>query len=607
MASRARSSLAALAALVAVLAVAGCVSVPSAGPVLSYPLAQQTSGQNGQNLQVIARGPGSTWKPNDIVTGFLTAAAAIGDQQVAREYLTPQASKRWNPSWNAYVYKTGPYVQNPEYQSQPARPKRGGKSTAKGGKQAPQRATVEVDGSISAGLVGRGTYAVPSSSEPFGPQEFELVKTSDGWRISSAPPSELLLTQGQFADDYELRSLYFFDPNNLSLVPDPVYVPLQATTANLVNRLVTDLITPPKDWLAEATQTSFPVGTKPTVTVTGQLATVELTGHFGSAQSQKTLWPQVSAQLLYTLIGSGQGGSQVQSVELLVNGQPKYPGNSQGNPVQHLTEAGYKPAYGASSTVYYLDSAGYLSSRNLATGKELQIAKIGTRYSQIAVSPDGEYLAALRNGSLYVGSVGGPLKKREGSGYTTISWDRTNNLWTTSGGQILTFRAGASPGSPQARPITAEVAPPDGGLITAVRIAPDGVRVALIINGNELTFGAIVWQQGSGHGLGGSVRIDPSPFSVSDLTDAGFTAVTWYGPNNVITLSGSGTTLTEYPVNGGTSTSQLLDQPVNSITASSGQPLIAGVAKGGAIQQAPTLTGAWTPVPAKGVSPTYPG
>jgi hypothetical protein len=66
-------------------------------------------------------------------------------------------------------------------------------------------------------------------------------------------------------------------------------------------------------------------------------------------------------------------------------------------------------------------------------------------------------------------------------------------------------------------------------------------------------------------------------------------------------------TLTEYPVNGGTSTSQLLDQPVNSITASSGQPLIAGVAKGGAIQQAPTLTGAWTPVPAKGVSPTYPG
>lgn len=607
MASRARVVLAALAALAAVLAVAGCVSVPSAGPVLSYPLVQQTSGQNGQNLQVIAAGPGANWKPNDIVTGFLTAAAAIGDQQVAKEYLTPQASKNWNPSWSAWVYKTGPDVQNPIYKSQPTGPRRGGKSTVKGGKQAPQQATVVVNGSISAKLTGRGTYAVPSSPQSFELPEFELVKTADGWRISHAP-SELLLTQNQFADDYELRSLYFFDPNNLFLVPDPVYVPLQATTDNLVKGLVTDLITPPKDWLAEATQTSWPGGTKrPTVTVTGQLATVELTGHFGSAQSQKTLWPQVSAQLLWTLVGSGQGGSQVQSVELIVNGQPKYPGNSQGNPVQHLAEAMYQPAYGASSTVYYLDSAGYLTSRNLATGKEQQIAKVGVKYSQIAVSPDGKYLAALREGSLYVGSVDGPLAKRQGSGYTTMSWDRADNLWTTSGGQILTFRAGASLGSPQAKPITADVLPPNGGLITAVRVAPDGVRVALIINENELTFGAIVWQQESGHGLGGSVRIYPSPFSVSDLTDAGFTAVTWYGPNNVITLSGSGMTLTEYPVNGGTSTSQLLDQPVNSITASSGQPLIAGVAKGGAIQQAPTLTGAWTPVRAKGVSPAYPG
>src|ERR1700733_5531769 len=93
--SRARTALASLAALVAVLAVAGCVSVPSAGPVLPYPVAQQTSGQNAQNLQEIAAPPGFNWKPNEIVTGFLTAAAAIGNQQVAKAYLTPSASKKW--------------------------------------------------------------------------------------------------------------------------------------------------------------------------------------------------------------------------------------------------------------------------------------------------------------------------------------------------------------------------------------------------------------------------------------------------------------------------------------------------------------------------------
>jgi hypothetical protein len=610
-ASPVRAALSALVALAITLAVAGCVSVPSAGPVLSYPVAQQTSGQNGQNVQVIAAGPGSNWKPNQIVTGFLAAAAAIGDQQTARAYLTPQASKRWNPSWNALVYKTGPFVQTPEYPPPATGSQRGGKKAAKGGKQAPQRATVVVDGNISARLSGHGTYAVPSSSTLFGPVDFGLEKAPGGqWRISSAP-SDLLLTQVQFADDYELRNLYFFDPNELHLVPDPVYVPLQATTTTLMNGLVDDLIVQPKDWLGQgATQTAFPAGTKRIggVTLSGGTATVNLGGAIATAPNQKTLLAQVSAQLLWTLIGSGQGGSQVQTVELLVNGQPKYPsGNSQGISVQHQSEASYWPAAGSSGAFYYTDSAGYLCSRKDVSGNQVQIAKVGTGYSQIAVSPDGKYVAALRGGSLYLGPVNGRLAKRQGSGYTTISWDLTDNLWTTSSGQILTFRADAGPNSPQAKPITADVPSPDGGQITAVRIAPDGVRVALIINSDELAFGAIVWQQGARPGLAGaSVKIYLSPFSVSDLTVGGFTAVTWYGPFNVITLSNPGSTLTEYPVNGGTSTSQLLDDPVDSITASSGHALIAGIGKGAMIE-APTLTSAWVPVTGKGFVPTYPG
>jgi hypothetical protein len=616
-ASRARALLAPLTGLAVALAVAGCVSVPSAGPVLSYPVAQQTSGQNGQNVQDVAAGPTSNWQPNEIVTGFLTAAAAIGDQQVAREYLTPQESKRWNPSWSANVYSTGPYVETPQLQPPTtAPPQRGGKSAAKGGgKQAPERAQVVVEGHISASLSGHGTYAVRSSSTPPYQELFELEKVNGQWRISSAP-SALLLTQGQFAGDYELRNLYFFDPDNNYLVPDPVYVPLQASPTTLMNHLVNDLIAPQKDWLTEgATQTAFPAGTKfvgSGVTLTGGTATVDLGGAIASAPNQRTLLAQVTAQLLWTLIGSGQGASQVTSVQLEVNGQPKYPqGNSQGIAVQRQSEASYTPAFGASSVFYYVNSAGYLCSRDQVTGKQVQIAKIGTAYSQIAVSPDGKYLAALRRGSLYMGSVDGSLTKRAGSGYTTISWDPTDTLWATTGGQILALRGGVDTNSPQARPIAADLCTLDGCSpatgITALRVAPDGVRVALIIDSNELSFGAIVWQQGTGPGLGEAAKIEVSPFSVSDFINAvGFTAVTWYGPNDVITLGSPGSTLTEYPVNGGTSTSQLLDQSVDSISASSGQALIAGVAKGG-IFEAPTLTSAWAPVAVKGTSPTYPG
>ncbi len=103
-----------LAAVTAALAVTGCVSMPSAGPVLSYPVSQQTGGQNGQNLQFSAQPPGAGWNPQQIVSGFLIAAAANQDQ-VAREYLAPAERKRWNPSLTTttYVYKSRPNVLNP--------------------------------------------------------------------------------------------------------------------------------------------------------------------------------------------------------------------------------------------------------------------------------------------------------------------------------------------------------------------------------------------------------------------------------------------------------------------------------------------------------------
>jgi hypothetical protein len=80
----------------------------------------------------------------------------------------------------------------------------------------------------------------------------------------------------------------------------------------------------------------------------------------------------------------------------------------------------------------------------------------------------------------------------------------------------------------------------------------------------------------------------------------------------VITLGGPDSTLTEYPVNGGTPTSQMLSQSVESITATPGQALIAGIAKDEMIE-ASNLTGGWPTIttsagtPVKGISPTYPG
>ena len=620
--SRARRRLLALlAAVAAALAVTGCVSMPSAGPVLSYPVTQETGVQNGQNMQFIVQPPSDGENPQQVVNGFLLAAAAFGNQaQVARQYLTPDESRKWNPSWSADVYQTKPSVGDPVYQ--PAAPQQGA-TVGKAGKHGPKAATVAVSGKIQAILSSRdGTYAVPSAPGSNGsvPLQFTLVNTGGQWRISGAP-SELLLTQTQFADDYELRNLYFFDPNYHYLVPDPVYVPLQASASTLTTRLVGYLLKPPQDWLSDgATETAFPASAKASATLTNNLATVNLTGKINKAQLA-----QVTSQLLWTLVGSGQGGSQVDSLELIVNGKPSYPAGTAANPVQNKSQASYGPAADASTTsasplFYYANSAGDVYRRDGvgATAKQTLIVKLGAGYSQIAVSADGKYLAALRGGALFIGPVAGPLAHQTGAGYATLSWDPTDNLWATTGNsdEIFVFRTGAALGTRQAKPIlvsvTSDYGTPTGQQYTALQIAPDGVRVAMITDDDQLAFGAIDWQAGTGPALD-SVKISLSPFYVSSNLTSGFTGVTWYGPDNVITLGGPGSTLTEYPVNGGTPTSQMLDQTVDSITAAtSAEALIAGVYKGQMIE-APTLTGAWTSIVdsggalVKGNSPTYPG
>ncbi|HEY0932221.1 MAG TPA: GerMN domain-containing protein, partial [Trebonia sp.] len=331
-----RPLLALAAALVTAFGIAGCVSLPSAGPVQSFPVTQGPDAQGEPYQQVVFGPPGANWSPTQIVQGFLAASASFGDDwPVAREYMTPQASKAWRPSWSATVYSNGPNVQSPVYTVAPSAkpavtppPAAAAAKRKRGAKPVASQASVQITGSVLASLASYGSYAVPSSSAPKGSPSAEptikLVNLGGKWRISSAPP-ELLLTSDSFRSDYQLRNLYFFDPASRSLVPDPVYVPLQATPADLINGLVHDLVTPPQDWLSGgATRTAFPAGTSiGAVALAGVTAVINLGGPITKSVSQ--VLEQVSAQLLWTLSGSGQGGQRVQSVEVEVNGKPWIP------------------------------------------------------------------------------------------------------------------------------------------------------------------------------------------------------------------------------------------------------------------------------------------
>jgi Lipoprotein LpqB beta-propeller domain/Sporulation and spore germination len=585
--------------LLLAMALAGCISVPSGGPVLSYSVTQGPGGQNQPNPQAVAQPPRANWTPEEIVTGFLSASASFdAGQKTAREYLTTRANRAWTPNWSAVVYSNGPNVGQAVYH----------------GTGAGRTATVTIGGITQAQLSGTGGYAVPSASAggpPGGPPTFTLQKVGGQWRISNAPP-DLLLTSYAFQYDYQLRNLYFFDPTGSYLVPDPVYVPLQATTANLMDGLVYDLIHPPVDWLSRgATTSAFPPQTKTLgdVTLNGGTAAVNLGGAITKKVTDQLL-QEVSAQLLWTLTGSGESGPAVQSVELSINGKAWSPPGSDQNPIQQRRQSKYTPAAGTSSEYYYIDGAGDLMSADTSPqGKTLRLAHLGTGYTHLAVSPDKDYVAAVRAGSLFTGRIGGALVRRSGTGYTSVSWGPGDDLWATTGGQVIMLSGAANPNQPLGKPLPVNVLNPDGrtqnfASFSAIRVAPDGVRVAIIVGSTDLDFGAIVYPP-SARPTQAAVEIVLSPFSVSVPTST-FTSVTWYGSDDVIALSDPGPALTEYPVDGGTSTSIPAQPQMSWITASFGSPLIANLPRG-AMMANSTLSGPWTKVTGAGASAVYPG
>jgi Lipoprotein LpqB beta-propeller domain/Sporulation and spore germination len=587
-----RSWRAALAGLV-VASVAGCVSMQTGGPVLSYRATEGTGGQGQHYVQIIPPPPGPGWDPVDVVKGFLTASASfVGQHKVAREYLTPAASKKWQPAWSATVFGgDGPEVSQQPFVA----------ADTVGKDKAAKQASVMVSGTVQASLSSSGSYAVPSGTQNTQerPLPFKLVKYGGQWRISELP-RQLLLTSTEFQADYQLRNLYFFDPGFKHLVPDPVYVPLQATPTNLVTGLVQDLIVPPADWLAGATKSAFPTGIGPigNVTLDGGTAIVTLSGAAITRASPVVL-EQISAQLLWTLSGLGQGQQLVTSVELSLGGKPWIPPTDPGSQgVQHVSA--YQPAYGANGTFYYLDTRGALSRLKGPTADPVKVAGPRTpTLSAIAVSPDGQYIAGLHDGSVYTGPIAGKLTRRAFGGYTTLSWDSDDNLWAGGANGIVLM--GANGGAAVQVSLVSSTGTQISDPVTALRVAPDGVRIAVVINGTELHFGAISVQEQS-HSRGvQAATVNFSPFYVSG---SDFTSVTWYGADDVIALS-AGPTLTEYPVNGGTPVPIPSEPHMVSITASSDNALVAGLANG-TMATDPSATGSWGPI-GSGRSPVYPG
>jgi Lipoprotein LpqB beta-propeller domain/Sporulation and spore germination len=597
---------AAVAALAVAIAAAGCATVPTNGPVQQVGAAQNGLSQEQEYSQPIPVPPEQGWTPLQIVDGFLAASASFaGDHQVAKKYLDPAAQAAWHPGWAVTVVSGAPKV---TYVGPLPKSVSG---------QTDQRAEVKVTGRPVATITGTGQYQVYSGSAAQS-YNFSLVSISGQWRIDNLPTSQgLLLTKSDFQHVYQPRDLYFLSQTGHSLVPDPVFVPQQATNTDLATGLVKSLLQDPTGWLAGAAVTGFPPHALPIgqVRIDGQNATVDLGGEKGKPfKVDQQQLEQIAAQLAWTLTS---GPAPVQSVELEVNGTPKrINGNLYQDP---QTFQNWVPAQTAGSSLYFVGSNSAVQELSGAGQSGTQQAGRVTTVpgaagsadapalSSIAISHDGGSVAGIGAGgaAVYFGPLGqgaGLKEWRPPSGSCmSVSWDARGDLWiTTTGGLVWMLPPNGGSGS------VIDVPVPAGADVTDFTVAPDGVRVAMIVHdgpGSSVEVGAITRS-------GQVASVQGLPVTIG----AGISqpdAVSWYGTDDVVVLAGASASaqLYEVPLNGGPPTIIATPGVPVSVTATSpeGSPAQIAIGLSGGKIMVSTGLGAFQPTRAAGQAPAYPG
>ena len=175
--------------------------------------------------------------------------------------------------------------------------------------------------------------------------------------------------------------------------------------------------------------------------------------------------------------------------------------------------------------------------------------------SMAAVSPDGKYLAGVGPGgntvTVWASGATKPYGTLPLSGVTAISWDRRDYLWAAHGNTTTMILQTSTNNH-------AAIANyfPQNSKILGLSIAPDGVRVAVIVGTSarsEVELAAIdSGKPGSGSSANPFQRTSIGPPVQLGPNVVNPIALTWYDADDLLVLDGAGdqTSLWVVPVDG---------------------------------------------------------
>jgi hypothetical protein len=512
-----------------VVLLAGCASMPDSGDLRGV---ESTPRQDTQ-VRVFAMPPQENAQPTEIVQGFLEALTSDDPHyETARKYLTAEAAKTWQPERSTTVLAEGPGIA----------------VERSGGREETADVLFALTGSKVATVDAQQSYAPADGNYH---QSVHLVQDpkTEQWRIDG-PPQGVVMGESDFQRNYMSVNKYYFASHASArtapqavAVADPVYV---RERVDPMTQMVRSLLTGPTTWLRPVVRSSFPTGTALQKGVTSltpddqNKLTVPLNDKAAGIGS--TVCDDMATQILFTLENLTPAVDEValeaDGRQLCALTEERADGFAARGSVQH-------PEY-----LYFVDGKHRVvripadSSGAKPDPVPGALGEGDKELLSVAVSRDEDTAAGvgIDGKALYVGSLasggslGEPVLTSAGATandrLTTPSWDSEGNLWVADRNpvnpRLLLLEQGAG------EPLKVDT-PGLDGRIQDVRVAADGVRIALVVEKGDrqsLLIGRI--ERGDRTGGGSTVAVRELRSATPELEEV--TTISWAGDSRLVVV-----------------------------------------------------------------------
>lgn len=437
--------------IVSMLLLAGCASIPNAGPIQI--INDKDAQAEFNDVRVIAKPPTARMNAVQIASGFVAAnISTFGDFSVARKYMNSAASRSWYPK-NFDVLDSASIQYN---------------DLGTG--------VVEVSALQIGKLKANHRFDIFPVAKPYLLKMY-IKKGANGLRISNTIPNGIL-SSSDMVRGFSAYNIYFGNESFTKLVPEIVWFP--KNEKSLATKLTNELISNSR----ESLKTAIPNGTKlrsGSVMVSTGTAFVNLNASALIADSEQREF--MIAQFVWTL----QEITEVGRVQIATNDRVL---STRGKAFLNRSDfANMDPDYSKLSSALFLLEKSYLSSLHEGLLSDLGRLK---GIAKFTVSNNHRNIAYVSSGKLKVASIL-KLKKSKvlAPNAVSLSFDQLGRLWfTDASGNLFCLPSDET---------IQQLALPVDMKINDFSLSPDAGRIALVVSNNKgsrLLVGSLVSENG---------------------------------------------------------------------------------------------------------------